>query len=570
MQNMEEVPLSSDSDRGPSPSPPPSPRQRTRGQKAKSSKMTKSDKSANEAPAVDRDAQRRHNALEKQFLKAQRQTLVQVHRSACDDVEMAPVGQEGVQLAPAPSSAQSAQVPLVSQATVEARSRSSSSASHLSRASRPLPEATFTPTAAGLRPESATASGQPVDFNVLFSQAMSQFFQAGFQQAAGMFPPPLYVPAPACQVQPAPVHCSTEHFDQASVSVRDEEFMDDFEMSEDEESSQEGPAFPGLFKPSLFKSLLRKAKIATNMDTELTQTSVSQAPGPADKLFNLPKPKCDFVPCPDLFSQVIQKPWEQPTSLSGPNALDRTLYSVAPHLDALLQLPTVDEPVASLTSSSILVGEAGDGLKFEDKRAEMAFRKTHQAAAWAIRAATSSSFFNRASLVWLRQLRDKFPPEDTRLQQDLAKLIAAAEYSADASLSAARFASRAMASSVSSRRLLWLRNWRADSKSKWRLTAAPYKGQTLFGDSLDSVLVENRDKKKVLPTSFRRQDRRPSPYQRPPFRQGQGAGGAPYYRHYQPYQSTSDRSAFRDRGSRQSSFRRPFRSASTRYPRRGK
>lgn len=161
---------------------------------------------------------------------------------------------------------------------------------------------------------------------------------------------------------------------------------------------------------------------------------------------------------PRSLLKVIQKPWEHPASFSGPNSFDRRLYCSALELDALLQLPTVDEPVAGLTSSSILVGEVGDSLKLEDKRAEMALRKTHQAAAWSIRAATSASFFNRASLVWLHQLRERLPPEDARLQQDVAKRVAAAEYSADASLDAAKFASRALASTVSSRRILWLRN----------------------------------------------------------------------------------------------------------------
>lgn len=110
----------------------------------------------------------------------------------------------------------------------------------------------------------------------------------------------------------------------------------------------------------------------------------------------IPKPDQDFVPCPDLFSQVIQRPWECPGSLSGPTSHDKQMYCSAPELDAMLQLPAVDDPVATLTSSSVLTGDVGEGLRIEDKRAEMSFRKTHQAAAWAIRAATSASFFNRA------------------------------------------------------------------------------------------------------------------------------------------------------------------------------
>lgn len=189
----------------------------------------------------------------------------------------------------------------------------------------------------------------------------------------------------------------------------------------------------------------------------------------------------------------------------------------------------------------------------------MSCRKTHQSAAWAIWAAIAVSFFNRASLIWLCQLRDRLPSEDARIHQDVTKLIAAAEFSADASLDVAKFASRALASSVVSRHLLWLRHWRADTKSKWRLTAAPFKGSSLFGVALDPVLVEGRDKRKILSTSYRRPDRRPSPYGRQPFRADSGPSGSYFNRNSgQGYFSSSGRSTFRDRGRHQTSFRRPF------------
>lgn len=85
------------------------------------------------------------------------------------------------------------------------------------------------------------------------------------------------------------------------------------------------------------------------------------------------------------------------------------------------------------------------------------------------------------------------PPDDTQLYQDINKLVAATEYSADAFLDVAKFASRALVSAVTSRRLLWLRHWRADMKAKWKLASAPYKGSALFGDALESILIEGKD-----------------------------------------------------------------------------
>lgn len=107
--------------------------------------------------------------------------------------------------------------------------------------------------------------------------------------------------------------------------------------------------------------------------------------------------------------------------------------------------------MANLTSSSVLSNDIADGLWTEDQKAELAFRKTHNAAAWAVRAATSASFFNRVSLIWLHRLQERLPPEDMRLHQDVNKLVAAMEYSADASLNAVKFTSRDLVSTVTYR-----------------------------------------------------------------------------------------------------------------------
>lgn len=100
----------------------------------------------------------------------------------------------------------------------------------------------------------------------------------------------------------------------------------------------------------------------------------------------------------------------------------------------------MEPTIAALASTALVSLEAADGLKAEDRKVELMLRKTHQAAAWALRAATAASFFNRTSLVWLRQLQVRIAPEDMRLHQDVNKLIAALEYSFDVTLNAAKFA----------------------------------------------------------------------------------------------------------------------------------
>lgn len=115
-------------------------------------------------------------------------------------------------------------------------------------------------------------------------------------------------------------------------------------------------------------------------------------------------------------------------------------------------------------------------------------------------------------------MQSRVSPEDSCLHQDINKLIAAAEFSADATLNSAKFASRAVASNITSRRLLWLQHWQADMRTKWRLAAVPFKVGSLFREAPDPILVESRDKRKILPYVSRRPDRRSTfPYHRQSF-----------------------------------------------------
>lgn len=68
-----------------------------------------------------------------------------------------------------------------------------------------------------------------------------------------------------------------------------------------------------------------------------------------------------------------------------------------------------------------------------------------------------------------------------------------AAYSVDASLDSVQFCSRSLASNVG------LRSWEVDTGSQARL-ASPFFGGKLFGQGLDPLLIESKDKNKVLPT----------------------------------------------------------------------
>lgn len=45
---------------------------------------------------------------------------------------------------------------------------------------------------------------------------------------------------------------------------------------------------------------------------------------------------------------------------------------------------------------------------------------------------------------------------------------------------------------------MWLRHWEGDAGSASRLVGVPFKGEKLFGETLEPLLMENKDKQKVL------------------------------------------------------------------------
>ncbi|XP_039184041.1 bifunctional arginine demethylase and lysyl-hydroxylase JMJD6 isoform X2 [Crotalus tigris] len=280
-------------------------------------------------------------------------------------------------------------------------------------------------------------------------------------------------------------------------------------MSEDEEAAPEQVSTSGLFDPSLFRSLLMKACTTANLTSvqeEKPSTSTSQESNP---LFAEQVVEEKQIPCPHIFRTTVEKQWTSLATLPSPSSTEKKLYNVSSSFASLLEMPSVDTPLTSLFSTSAIPGDMAEALKAEDKKFEFSLRRAHQASAWAIKAATSSSFFARASIMWLREIQALIPPDQVRTHQTLGKLVAASEYMADASLHSARYSARSIAATVASRRLLWLKQWRTDLKSKWRLSTAKYSGTHLFGSVLEPHIIEGKDKRKILAHPSKRSDRRP-------------------------------------------------------------
>ncbi|XP_013916936.1 PREDICTED: uncharacterized protein LOC106545019 [Thamnophis sirtalis] len=191
----------------------------------------------------------------------------------------------------------------------------------------------------------------------------------------------------------------------SQVSEVEEQVSRDSDLSDDEDLMPAPSSLEGLFKPVLFRSLLLKAKKVSGIPAAKPSVTMEQdKTDMTDPLFSRPIVEKDVVPSPKLFLEVFQ-------------------------------IMVVSAPNAATAASE-------DALHPEDKRFDQTLVKGYQASAWALQASSSASFFNRAALRWLKQLQERLPPSDTRTHKDLNRLKAAMEYSADASLDAARFVPR--------------------------------------------------------------------------------------------------------------------------------
>lgn len=240
------------------------------------------------------------------------------------------------------------------------------------------------------------------------------------------------------------------------------------QLSEDEGLPPAQPAFTGLFPQALFKSLLFKAVNTAQLGAAPPPES-TPVTGSLNPLFAKPPKPVTAIPTPPLFLDVIQKQWVTSTSAPVPSSTDRKNFTVSSDLTSLLQVPSVDTPVAALLSSTSIPGDPEEGLQPEECRSEQVLQRAHLGAAWAIKSITTASFFNHATLLWLHQLQEKISLEDSRLKQDLNKIVVAVQFSADATLNVACFAAKSMASSIAARRLVWLCHWQADTRYKWHL-----------------------------------------------------------------------------------------------------
>lgn len=202
---------------------------------------------------MDKDALRRHRAFEKQFDKARQAALTSGRGVSASEAVETPLAsssdgipQPATALAGATSVSRS--MPDVSQVSLDP----------LQIPRRSLPEATFTPTAAGLRAPESQPPAASLDLQSILSTALSTILASSLHQTTQsqpQVPVPEVVPSRTTDRPRSPYR---DDSDSSVDSDRGEADPEDLEFSEDEGLVPDAPVFSGLFRPALFRSLLHK------------------------------------------------------------------------------------------------------------------------------------------------------------------------------------------------------------------------------------------------------------------------------------------------------------------------
>lgn len=198
--------------------------------------------------------------------------------------------------------------------------------------------------------------------------------------------------------------------------------------------------------------------------------------------------------------------WAKPAANRQCSQDVKKLYNLPPFVSEILQVPLVDAPVLAIQSSGLLSEDSQGNIKDAwDRRVDTALRRYHEATTMAC---TTASVVSRASIVLGGKMLELLPVSESRLREGASRMLKATSFTADATLDALIFSSRAVASSTVARRGIWLRAWQADIHSKQIVTGYPFQVEKLFGSCLYRILIETRDKKKALPRFLCKTDRK--------------------------------------------------------------
>lgn len=290
-------------------------------------------------------------------------------------------------------------------------------------------------------------------------------------------------------------------FKDESLSHHSSSDKEDGELSEDGDhsSSLASNRFDRLCPTDLYHRVMAKAAKAIDLPVpESTPQSASLSS--RAKTYPQGPPKPPQIPFPEALNQLLTSEWVSPAHARSNKVIDK-LYSLPEQGMKRLKTPSVDAPVAAVSSATVLPSEGESGPKDGvDRRVESTLKKNFEATSQAFRASVASSIFSRATFVWSEELAKSEPTLSKRSKCTLKKMALASAAAADCAYDAMQLVARSMGLSVMARRHIWLRNWQGDPLSSSRVVNLSFKGEKLFGKDLEPLLVEDSEKRKVLPS----------------------------------------------------------------------
>ncbi|XP_013374028.1 PREDICTED: thymopoietin isoform X1 [Chinchilla lanigera] len=194
--------------------------------------------------------------------------------------------------------------------------------------------------------------------------------------------------------------------------------------------------------------------------------------------------------------KAVEEEWQQ---------IDRQLPSLAckypvssREATRILSVPKVDDEILGFISEATPpAGIQPASAESCDKHLDLALCRTYEAAASALQTATHTAFVAKAmqaDISQAAQILSSDPSQVPQALEILRRTYDAASFLCEAAFDEVKMAGCTMASSTAGRRHLWLKDCKLSPASKSKLTAAPFKGGTLFGGEVHTTVKKRGNK----------------------------------------------------------------------------
>lgn len=164
-----------------------------------------------------------------------------------------------------------------------------------------------------------------------------------------------------------------------------------------------------------------------------------------------------MVPFHEVLERVFQAEWEA-FNKSKHKVLDR-LYTLPDLNMKKLKVPTVDTPIVAVSLATVLPSEEESGPKDVcNKRIEISLKRCFEAPSQTFRTFVASSIFSRATYASAEELASSDISLSCRAKCTLKRMA----QSYDCAYDSIQLATCSMATNVTARSHLWLRQWQGN------------------------------------------------------------------------------------------------------------